>query len=1256
MTVHEKQPLVNVVPRVGPRCFSTVMFVLCCGVFGTQAFVSKNVNFADAAEENDAALYLQHIKPVLKERCFSCHGPLKQEASLRLDTVGLMQRGGDSGAVVAAGDVAASLILQRVSDPDESSRMPPEGKPLTAEEIEFIRHWIAAGAAAPAEEEPEPDPREHWSFQPPQRPELPTLKNTEWARNPIDLFIAAEHERQGLRPAPAADPAALMRRVSVDLIGMPPTREELQTFLSQYEQSGDKAYEQLVERLLESPQYGERWGRHWMDVWRYSDWYGRRSVNDVRNSAPHVWRWRDWIIRSLNDDRSYGEMVTLMLAADEIAPGDDSEVVATGFIVRNWYSLNYDTWMRDLVEHSGKAFLGVRLNCCLCHDHKYDPISQEDHFAFRAFFEPLEYRHDRVPGGAALPKYLRYMPGSGAALSPTPAGLSRIYEERLEAETFMYRGGDARDVIEGKPPIEPGVPGAFRGELSAIEAVAIPPQSYYPGVKSFVREQETAAAEQTLATAEAELATIQPAHDANMPALQQAVTVAAAKLAEAEKAPATEEQPKPQIAGVETNLLGHWRFEGAGDEQFLSDESGRNHVLKRVTGTDPPVSPYPLPLTDAGMGAFFSASPLAATANRQAAQFHQYQNFSFVAADPHDDFGGNQFTFETLLHVAASSPQMNRTLAEHPGRWVFLHRGLDDKSSELRLLYDNAAGETREFVTGGEQPLLVATGLDYYIALVFDETQVTLYVRDLSTAGELQSRVQERKAGDADFTVLAAPQADAPFRIGNSDGTGRHVGLLDEVRFWNRPLTAEEIGGLSAPSNQRPEILAARQALAATTLARDAQAAKLAAANAKLANGHAQRQSIAARAAADDVRFLGAPGDASEFSQRAFRAEQEAALALAQFNLAHAQSDWLTQKINLATDAKAQEAVAKSEKAVQAAQAAMDAATAEANQDGETYTPFSPEYPKSSTGRRTALARWIADPDHPRTSRIAVNHIWMRHFGRVLAEPVYDIGPSGKTPTHPALIDWLAVEFTDHNWSMKHLHRLIVTSSTYCLASSASSNDPVLKAEIQQNQSLDKDNAFYWIADTKRLESEAVRDSLLYLAGELDTTMGGPELDNVNDVAICRRSLYFTVHPEDGGAMPFLSLFDPPDPQDCYRRSETLIPQQALGMVNGELTQQCSRRLTERLQTSLTAEGKTSTDDFISAAFLQILSRPPTSRELELCCDFLAQQAAGVIAAQTAGQLPAVNAEQGPSSDPAVRAKESLIRTLFNHHEFITIQ
>src|SRR5258705_1301603 len=217
-----------------------------------------------------------------------------------------------------------------------------------------------------------PGPARHWAFERVSRPGVPEVRDAGRVKNPIDAFLAREHEKRGLTPLPEARKEVLLRRVTLDLTGLPPAREDLHAFLA--DGSAD-AYERAVDRLLASPRYGERWGRHWMDVWRYSDWYGRRTTPDVMISYPRIWRWRDWIVRSLNEDKGYDRMVLEMLAADEVAPADDAALPATGVLVRNWYQWNYNVWMKDLVEHTGKAVLGLTLNCAHCHDHKYDPIT-----------------------------------------------------------------------------------------------------------------------------------------------------------------------------------------------------------------------------------------------------------------------------------------------------------------------------------------------------------------------------------------------------------------------------------------------------------------------------------------------------------------------------------------------------------------------------------------------------------------------------------------------------------------------------------------------------------------------------------------------------------------------------------------------------------------------------------------------------------------------------------------------------------------
>ncbi len=346
--------------------------------------------------------YVRQVKPLLRDHCYACHAALKQQSQLRLDTGASLLKGGESGPAVVPGDPDASLLIQAVTGA-AGFQMPPEGEGtrLTPQEIDVLRQWIAEGAESPADEQPQQAPQSWWSYRALQRPAVPTVKNAGWVRTPIDAFIAVEHERHDLKPRPDAERHIWLRRVYFDLIGLPPTPVELHAFLA--DESPD-AYERVVDDLLDRPQYGERWGRHWMDVWRYSDWYGSRGGNEIRYSQRHIWRWRDWIVDALNADKGYDRMLTEMLAGDELAPTDPDVLRATGFLGRNWYKFDRNVWMFETVEHTAQALLGMTLRCCRCHDHKFDPIPQVDYFRFRAFFEPHDVRTDVLDPGTATEK------------------------------------------------------------------------------------------------------------------------------------------------------------------------------------------------------------------------------------------------------------------------------------------------------------------------------------------------------------------------------------------------------------------------------------------------------------------------------------------------------------------------------------------------------------------------------------------------------------------------------------------------------------------------------------------------------------------------------------------------------------------------------------------------------------------------------------------------------------------------------------
>ena len=1203
--------------------------------------------------------YATQIKPILQARCFSCHGALKQEAALRLDTGELLRKGGDSGAAVVAGDPQKSLLVERISDADDSLRMPPEGKPLTADEIDLFRRWISEGAKSPAEEQPEADPREHWAFQKPTRNVPSQAAENPWVRNPIDAFIAARHAERGVTPLPPAKKHLLLRRVYLDLIGLPPTRDELRAFLQ--DDSSD-AYEAVVDRLLSSRHYGERWGRHWMDVWRYSDWYGRRNVNDVRNSYPHIWRWRDWIIESLNEDKGYDQMIREMLAADELYPDDDSRMPALGFIVRNWFSLNYDTWKQDLVEHTGKAFLGLRLNCAHCHDHKYDPISQEEYFRFRAFFEPLELRHDHVPGGPALTKYIRYQPGSGGSLRPIEAGLARVYDHYHDEKTFMYRLGDTRDRMD-RDPVTPAAPAILGGDTLQVESVPLPPVAWYPGLKKFVIHQERDAAQQAVEKAEQELASAA----SELREARQALADAEAKL-EAAKATSENASPIEPVGRDSADVIAHWRFEGT--DSFLSDSSGHGHTLRHVSEDGTPVSQAELP--PAGLSRRFDLASVAD--NRIAAEFQQSGGSSLLAADGDALFFANEFSFECLLHCDVSQRNFNRTIVDYPGSWMLLHRGLNESQFELRVRYANEAGQIRDVCSGGtphpelphveteSPPLVLQTGRDYYICLVMGTADVSLHVADLSTRSALQSFEFPRSGpvadgkGDADFSRLRRPESITPLNLGNSDGTGQFDGLLDEIRLTRRALTIEQIAAVVGQP--------ASEAMRAATIevAGLKQKAELGtrgtvAAEAALAAAQTQLTAVNSRLDADSARFVEQRSETETASliQAAAAAEYHAKLAAAKSKLAAAESVLAGQRQSAKPDASA---IKTAEATVKTETANIDKLTKAGVPTSGEYTAFAPTYPKESTGRRTALARWMTSSENPLTARVAVNHIWMRHFGRPLVESVFDFGRGGKQPSHPELLDWLAVELMNSPpdegasgadadsgaWRMKYIHRLIVTSNTYRLSSRPGPAHP--------NAELDPDNSTYWKFDQRRLEAETIRDAMLSVSGQLDPAIGGQDLDPQLEATSRRRSMYFSVYPEGGGMMRFLTLFDAPDPCDCYRRSESLVPQQALGMSNSVMALNLGRLLTGKLSEQLP---EAAGPEFVTAAYETILSRRPTDEESLACQEFLKTQSTlfespGLVLPATSGKS-LVSAATGPQR----RAREGLVRVLLNHHEFVTV-
>ena len=361
---------------------------------------------AEPAEPDaeQARFFESKVRPVLVENCFKCHGPDKQKSGLRLDTRAFAVAGGEQGPAVVPGKPDESLLVTAVKHEDDALKMPPTKK-LNAEQVADLTRWVRMGAPWPGAETTSTAPapkhaggmritdkdRSHWAFQPVKRPTSPKVSREDWVKNPIDAFLLAGLDAKGLKPNPAASKTELIRRVYYDLTGLPPTPAEVDSFVND---SAADAYERLIDRMLESPRYGEKWARHWLDLVRFAE----TNSYERDNPKPSAWRYRDYVIRSFNADKPYDRFVREQLAGDEIAPDDTDARIATGYYRLGIWDdeptdadqSQFDS-LDDIVATTSQVFLGMTVDCARCHDHKIDPIPQKDYYRLLSFFRNINH-------------------------------------------------------------------------------------------------------------------------------------------------------------------------------------------------------------------------------------------------------------------------------------------------------------------------------------------------------------------------------------------------------------------------------------------------------------------------------------------------------------------------------------------------------------------------------------------------------------------------------------------------------------------------------------------------------------------------------------------------------------------------------------------------------------------------------------------------------------------------------------------------
>ncbi|MCO8122921.1 PSD1 and planctomycete cytochrome C domain-containing protein [Stieleria sp. TO1_6] len=411
--------------KVLPLIFSLdrrcMFMAICLGLLNSFSFAQDTQSPAGksapgarlAASDSKTVDFLSEIQPILRDNCYECHAGTTQEGGLNLGIKAKAMQGGDSDAAILAGKSNESLLIQLVSGVDEDRLMPPEGnEPLTEEQIGLLRSWIDGGARWPDDSDvvdPKLDrAKSHWAFQRLEQVVAPSRHADDtWSKGPIDRFVLRRLDEVGLRPSQPADARKLVRRLYFDLIGLPPSPQQTMQFVRAHSKAPDSAIESLVDQLLESPRYGERWGRHWLDVARYADSDGQEADKD----RPHAYTYRDFVIQAFNSNMPYDQFVRWQIAGDEFEPENDAAVSATGFLtsgpafklpdsfLESERLANRYNEMDDVISTLGSGFLGITVACARCHDHKYDAFSAKEYYQLMGVFHSGDRVTAKLPSG-----------------------------------------------------------------------------------------------------------------------------------------------------------------------------------------------------------------------------------------------------------------------------------------------------------------------------------------------------------------------------------------------------------------------------------------------------------------------------------------------------------------------------------------------------------------------------------------------------------------------------------------------------------------------------------------------------------------------------------------------------------------------------------------------------------------------------------------------------------------------------------------
>ncbi len=1155
---------------------------------------------------NDVS-FSRDIRPILSDMCLKCHGPddKGRKGGLQLDDRAKALKGGKSGdPAFVEGKPELSEIIKRLhsTDPDEMMPPPSMKKTLTPQQVVLFEQWIAAGAKY----------EKHWAFQAPTLPPVPAVTGA--VANPIDAFVQEKLHEVGLQPSPQAEKSALLRRVSIDLIGLQPTMEELTTFLAD---AAPDAYDKAVDRLLASPRYGERWGRKWLDLARYADTNGYE-----KDRARTVWPYRDWVIKALNADMPFDQFTIEQIAGDLLPNATIDQLIATGFH-RNTM-LNEEggidplefrfNAMTDRVATTGATWLGLTLQCCQCHTHKYDPILHHDYYSIMAFLnnadEPeIEIRdadYDRksaerkAKADHLVADLAKKWPAPDVAVAwqtPTPT----VTTEPADP-TRVLPDGSVLCTTNGPDKVTTTLNFNLpQGNFTSLKLEALIDDSIKgkgPGRtlhgNFVVSELEVYAAgklvtlQQATSTADQSGFPVTSAVDGN-PNTGWGIDVPGKNIRSNQAATFTLATPITTACEVRVVL-----------KQF----QGGHHTIGRIKVSMG--SPQEPGLNVAELQTKSLETAFAAWLKGQREKTARWQ----VVAPSEATSNMPLLTIEPDASVFASGDITKMDTYE----LKFRHLPANITGVRLEALPDDrlpAHGPGMTYYEGpkgdfflGEfklssagQPIKLTKGTESYAKNNFGGGASAQAAIDGNPETGWTCAGREGQAHEAVFT-LAQPLTTAELNL--TMMFGRHyacslgkfrVSFTTQTGEIAASAAAQAVQALlhkSAPTSEELQLL--RQEFLYTAP--------------ELAN---QRKEI------EDLRK-----PASVLTSLAFK-ERPANNPRPTFIHNRGEFTQPTERVSAGVMAF--------------------------------LNPLPPGAPKD----RLMFAKWLVSRDSPLTARVVVNRAWGTFFGRGIVKTQEDFGFQSDPPSHPQLLDWLAIRFMEEGWSFKKLHRLIVTSRTY--QQSISSRPEAVEK--------DAENKLLWRGPRLRLESEVVRDTALRASGLLSEKMFGPGVFPPQPTSITtegtyggfnwvastgedryRRTIY--TYTKRTAPFAFSTTFDAPTGEACLvRRDMSNTPLQALTMLNDIIITEAAQALGKRL-----AEAVGGPHEKIAEAYHRCFARLPSAEELTKVAEFQDKQrtrfaSSADAAKQVAGDgLPATVAERA--------AWTAVARALFNLDEFVT--